>query len=339
MALLADKPHRLAVAPMMDRTDRHCRYFLRLVAPHAWLYTEMVTAAAIVRGDAARLLAFDHSEHPVAAQLGGSDPAVLAAAARAVERAGYDEVNLNVGCPSNRVQAGCFGAALMATPDRVAECVQAMAAATSLPVTVKTRLGIDDLDSYEFLRDFVAAVRAAGSRTLIVHARKALLNGLSPKQNRTVPPLDYERVRRLKCDFPDTEIVLNGGVDTVDKALAELRHVDGIMLGRTAYHDPWVLAAIDAKLNGADVPEPRAVLAAMARYAEEQCRRGVPLRAVTRHLQGMFAGSPGARRWRGMLGALPDGAAGVHALRAYAHGDAHIAGRVTPVPQFDGVAS
>jgi tRNA-dihydrouridine synthase A len=304
---------------MMDRTDRHCRYFLRLVAPHAWLYTEMVTAAAIVRGDADRLLAFDDIEHPVAAQLGGSDPAMLSAAALAVEQAGYDEVNLNVGCPSDRVQAGRFGAALMAEAGLVARCVRAMRDAMSLPVTVKTRLGIDDLDSYEFLADFVATVTSAGCRTVIVHARKAWLHGLSPKENRMVPPLDYERVRQLKRDFPELEIVLNGGLDDEGAALAELDHVDGLMLGRAAYHDPWLLAALDARLYGGEPPERADVLEAMIRYAEAQSVCGIPLRAVTRHLMGVYAGQPGAREWRRFLSELPEGLPGLRSLRTKLH--------------------
>ena len=307
--------HRLSVAPMMDRTDRHCRYLLRLVAPNAWLYTEMVTAAAIVRGDAERLLAYDDSEHPVAAQLGGSDPSVLAAATQAVARAGFDEVNLNVGCPSDRVQAGCFGAALMAEPALVADCVRAMRKATHLPVTVKTRLGIDEHDSYEFLCDLVGAVEAAGCGTLIVHARKAWLEGLSPKQNRNVPALDYERVHRLKRDFPNLEVILNGGLDSEAVAINELEHVDGVMLGRAAYHDPWLLAAIDARLYGGVLPDAESILDALCRYAEAELERGSRLRTVTRHWMGFFAGQPGARRWRRFLGELPDGAAGLRALR------------------------
>ena len=309
-------PHRLSVAPMMDRTDRHCRYLLRLVAPNAWLYTEMVTAAAIVRGDAERLLAYDDSEHPVAAQLGGSDPSELAAATRAVAHAGFDAVNLNVGCPSDRVQAGCFGAALMAEPALVADCVRAMREATQLPVTVKTRLGIDEHDSYEFLCDLVAAVEAAGCRMLIVHARKAWLKGLSPKQNRNVPALDYERVHRLKRDFPNLEVILNGGLDSEAVAIDELEHVDGVMLGRAAYHDPWLLAAIDARLHGGTLPDAASVLDALCRYAEAELERGSRLRTVTRHWMGFYAGKPGARRWRRFLGELPDGAAGLRALRS-----------------------
>jgi tRNA-dihydrouridine synthase A len=239
---------------MMDRTDRHCRYFLRLLAPHAWLYTEMITARALLHGAHEQLLAFHSTEHPVSVQLGGSVPAELAAAAGLAASAGYDEVNLNVGCPSGRVQAGCFGAALMAEPALVADCVRAMSDASELPVTVKTRLGIDDLDSYSHLCDFVSTVAAAGCRTFIVHARKAWLNGLSPKENRDIPPLDYERVHRLQRDFPELQIIINGGLSAVDTAMAQLEHVDGVMLGRAAYRDPYVLAKLDARLFGGALP-------------------------------------------------------------------------------------
>ena len=313
-----DTPRRLAVAPMMDRTDRHCRYFLRLLAPHAWLYTEMVTAAAIVRGPRDRLLAFDPSEHPVAVQLGGSDPGELAAAARCAADAGYDEINLNVGCPSDRVQAGCFGAALMIRPGLVADSVRAMRDACDLPITVKTRLGVDDFDSYEFLRDFAFAVEAAGSRTLIVHARKAWLKGLSPKQNREVPPLDYARVYRLKEDFPRLEILINGGLDSIGPALEQLAHVDGIMLGRAAYQHPYLLAELDHRLYGGTAPPSRErVLEAILPYAERELAVGTSLRAITRHLMGLYMGLPGARAWRRMLSELADEARGLDALRRY----------------------
>jgi tRNA-dihydrouridine synthase A len=309
-------PRRLAVAPMMDRTDRHCRYFLRRLAPHAWLYTEMVTAAAIVHGPRQRLLAFDPTEHPVALQLGGSDPAELAIAARYAEDAGYDEVNLNVGCPSDRVQAGCFGAALMAKPGLVADCVTAMRDACALPVTVKTRLGIDELDSYEFLAAFADAVANAGAGTLIVHARKAWLRGLSPKQNREVPPLDYARVHRLKRDMPQLEILVNGGLTSTDAVLAELEHVDGVMLGRAAYQEPYLLAEIDRSLfGGMPLPTREQVLDAVLAYAERELAAGTPLRSVTRHLMGLYSGLPGARAWRRQLGELGDGMRGLGALR------------------------
>lgn len=302
---------------MMDRTDRHCRYFLRLLAPHAWLYTEMITARALLHGSHERLLAFHPVEHPVAAQLGGSHPEELASAARLVAGAGYDEVNLNVGCPSGRVQAGCFGAALMAKPALVAECVRAMSGAVGVPVTVKTRLGIDDLDSYAHLRDFVGAVASAGCRTVFVHARKAWLSGLSPKENREIPPLDYERVHRLKREFPDLEIVINGGLTAVEDASAQLAHVDGVMLGRVAYRDPYCLAELDAELYGGTLPSRSAVLEALLDYAADEVRDGSPLRAITRHLMGLYAGLPGARDWRRTLGELDDGVVGLRQLEQH----------------------
>ncbi len=314
--------HRLAVAPMMDRTDRHCRYFLRLLAPHAWLYTEMITARALLFGARERLLAFDPAEHPVAVQLGGGDSAELASAARLAANAGYDEVNLNVGCPSGRVQAGCFGAALMAKPALVADCVRAMSDASEVPVTVKTRLGIDDLDSYSHLYEFVSAVASAGCRTVFVHARKAWLSGLSPKENRDVPPLDYARVHRLKRDFPELEIVINGGLSTVDSAAAQLEHVDGIMLGRAAYRDPYFLAELDAQLFSGAVPARSAVLEMMLDYTAAEVSAGTPLRALTRHLMGFYAGLPGARGWRRTLGELDDGVDGLQQL------EQHVAARL-----------
>ena len=238
---------------MMERTDRHYRLLLRLIAPHAWLYTEMITARALLHGGHARLLRFDARENPVALQLGGSEPTELARAARLGADAGFDEINLNVGCPSGRVQAGCFGAVLMREPTRVAESVAAMRAAVPVPVTVKTRIGVDDHDSYEFLRGFAQAVVAVGCRTLIVHARKAWLGGLSPKQNREIPPLDYARVHRLKNDFPDIEIVVNGGLTDAAAVRAQLAHVDGVMIGRSAYHEPMLMADLD-RLSRRDAP-------------------------------------------------------------------------------------
>lgn len=303
---------------MMERTDRHCRYFFRQLSPHAWLYTEMITAAAVLHGARGRLLAFDSTEHPVAIQLGGSDASELAAAARLAAAAGYDEVNLNVGCPSGRVRAGCFGAALMAEPATVAAGVRAMRDACNLPVTVKTRLGIDDLDSYDFLCEFAAAVSAAGCHTLFVHARKAWLDGLSPRENRQVPPLDYARVHRLKQDFPRLEIVLNGGLGAIRPALAQLEHVDGIMLGRAAYREPYVLAELDRRLfGGPALPGREQVLERMLRYADRELAAGARLRSITRHLMGLYAGLPGARRWRRMLAGLDDGARGLAELQGY----------------------
>ena len=309
-------PHRLCVAPMMERTDRHCRYLLRLIAPNAWLYTEMITATALVHGDADRFLRFDSSEHPVALQLGGSDPELLSTAARLGDAAGYDEINLNVGCPSPRVKAGRFGVALMLEPALVAACVDAMRSAVGVPVTVKCRIGVDDRDDYGFLQEFVRHVVDAGCRSLFVHARKAWLSGLSPKQNRTIPPLDYARVHRLKADFPELEIVLNGGLDTVPAALSELAQVDGIMLGRTAYAEPMLMGELDARIFAEGLPESRAVVAeAYLEYVESELAAGTPLRVMTRHLMGLYAHQPGARRWRRGLGELVEGEAGLKACK------------------------
>jgi len=311
--------HRLCVAPMMDRTDRHLRYLLRLLAPHARMYTEMITARALLHGDAERLLRFDGAEQPVALQLGGSEPDELAVAARLGAAAGYDEINLNVGCPSDRVQAGCFGAALMLERGRVAECVRAMRAAVEVPVTVKTRLGVDEHDSYEFVRDFVGEVAAAGCTTFIVHARKAWLSGLSPKQNREIPPLDYERVYRLKREFPALAIVINGGFVTQDESAAQLAHVDGVMIGRAAYQDSWLLARLDAQLFGGVVAVEADVLAEFARYVARELTRGTPLRAMTRHLLGMRSGRAGGRRWRRELSLLTEGSHGLDDLHRLVH--------------------
>lgn len=306
---------RLSVAPMMDRTDRHLRYLLRLLAPHALLYTEMITARALVRGDAERLLRFDPAEHPVALQLGGAEPGELAAAAQIGAAAGYDEINLNVGCPSDRVQAGCFGAALMLEPKRVADSVRAMRAAVHVPVTVKTRLGVDEHDSYEFVRDFIGELAAAGCETFIVHARKAWLSGLSPRENREVPPLDYGRVHRLKREFPSLTIVLNGGLATLEESIAQLEHVDGIMLGRAVIQDSWLLARIDERLFGGAQPSEADVLRAFERYVAVELERGTPLRVMTRTLLGMRNARPGGRRWRRGLTELGEGARGLDDLR------------------------
>ena len=295
--------HRLCVAPMLDWTDRHCRYFLRLVSRHARLYTEMVTTGALLHGDVPRHLDFDPAEHPVALQLGGSDPAALAACARLGERWGYDEINLNVGCPSERVQVGSFGACLMAEPALVADCVRAMRDAVSIPVTVKHRLGIDRNEDYGFVRDFVGTVAAAGCDVFIVHARNAWLKGLSPKENRDVPPLRYDDVHRLKRDFPALTIVVNGGLarwDAIDRELAE---VDGVMIGRAAYHDPWLLAQADWRAFSDEAPgRSRAdVLRALMPYAEGQLRRGTALRAIACHVLGLYHGQSGGRRYRQIL--------------------------------------
>jgi tRNA-dihydrouridine synthase A len=288
---------------MMDWTDRHCRYFLRLITRRARLYTEMVTSGALMHGDLAYHLAFDPAEHPVALQLGGSDPALLARCAKLGERYGYDEINLNCGCPSERVQTGSFGACLMAEPALVADCVKAMRDAVALPVTVKHRIGLDAGDDYGFVRDFVGTVAAAGCEVFIVHARNAVLKGLSPKENREIPPLRYEVVRRLKADFPALTIVLNGGLADWDTIEGELAHVDGAMLGRVAYHDPYFLAQADWRAFGDDAPaRSRAeVLRALLPYAAAQLARGVPLRAIARHVLGLYHGRSGGRRFRQIL--------------------------------------
>ncbi|MYZ47162.1 tRNA dihydrouridine(20/20a) synthase DusA [Propylenella binzhouense] len=292
----------IAVAPMMDWTDRHCRYFHRGLTKHALLYTEMVTAEAVLRGDRARLLAFDEAEHPVALQLGGSDPARLAAAARVGEEAGYDEINLNVGCPSDRVRSGAFGACLMRTPDLVAESVAAMKAAVGIPVTVKCRIGVDEQDPEEALDRLADGTFAAGADALWVHARKAWLEGLSPKQNRTVPPLDYGRVRRLKARLPGRFVGLNGGLVDLEAAAAELPAVDGVMVGRAAYREPWRLAAVDRLFFGAARDaDPFAAAERMIAYAERVLAEGGRMAPVVRPMIGLFHGCEGARRWRQIL--------------------------------------
>jgi tRNA-dihydrouridine synthase A len=293
--------HRLCVAPMMDWTDRHCRFFHRLLSPHALLYTEMVTAPAVLHGDRARLLGFDPAEHPVALQLGGSEPNELAAAARVGESQGYDEVNLNVGCPSDRVQSGRFGACLMREPALVADCIAAMRAAVSIPVTVKCRLGVDEQDEYEDLERFVETVRATGCNVFVVHARKAWLEGLSPKENRDIPPLNYARVYHLKRDFPELTIIINGGIAAVADVHEHLQHVDGVMLGRTAYHEPYRLAEIEHEIFGTPLPDRDAVLAALKPYVDAHLARGDRLQHITRHILGLYQGLPGARAFRRLL--------------------------------------
>jgi tRNA-dihydrouridine synthase A len=302
---------------MMDWTDRHCRFFLRLLSPGALLYTEMVTAQAILHGDRDRLLGFDPAEGPVALQLGGSEPAMLATAAKAGANYGYDEINLNVGCPSDRVQSGRFGACLMAEPTLVRDCVAAMRDAVDLPVTVKSRIGIDARDDYEFLRDFVGTVAEAGTNVFIVHARKAILAGLSPKENREVPPLRYEYVYRLKAEFPELCIVLNGGVRDLASVRAHLAHVDGVMIGREAYHNPYFLAELEHALHGVEPPSREAVMARYIEYVEARLAEGVRLPAMTRHVLGLYLGRPNARRWRRQLaeGACARGA-GIEVIQA-----------------------
>ena len=293
----------ISIAPMMARTDRHCRYFLRLISRRALLYSEMVTAQAVLRGDRARLLGFDPAEHPVALQLGGADPGQLAEAARIGEAAGYDEINLNVGCPSDRVKSGRFGACLMAEPALVARCVEAMRAAVAVPVTVKHRIAIDDQPEWPTLSAFVATVADAGCERFIVHARKAWLKGLSPKDNRAVPPLRPDLVYRLKQEEPNRHIVINGGVRTLDEAAAHLARVDGVMLGRAAYEDPYMLAEIDRRFHGdvAPAPDRDAVVERLLPYIERERAAGTPLAAITRHILGLFNGMQGARAWRRYL--------------------------------------
>jgi len=299
----AVSPRRVSVAPMMDVTDRHCRYFLRQITRRTVLYTEMVTTGALIHGDVDRHLRFHPDEHPVALQLGGSEPGDLAYCARLGERYGYDEINLNVGCPSERVQKGSFGACLMAEPDLVARCVDAMRQAVAIPITVKHRIGIDQIEDYDFMRSFVERVAHAGCRTFIVHARNAILKGLTPKQNREVPPLRYERVHRLKREHADLEIVVNGGIRSWLEIDQQLPHVDGVMLGRAAENDPWLLAAADEHAYGDLAPAPTRprVISTVAQYADEEVRRGTPLRHIVRHLHGLYRGRPVARRWRQML--------------------------------------
>lgn len=284
---------------MMDWTDRHCRYFMRLLSPSAFLYTEMVTAAAIHHGDADRFLRFNNEEHPLALQLGGSNPDWMASATAKANEYGYDEININVGCPSDKVQSGQFGACLMAKPDVVAECFQAMLLETDIPITVKSRIGIDDQDSYEFLVAFVERLVSAGCKKFVVHARIAILDGLSPKDNRNIPKLNYERVYRLKQDFPELEIVINGGLADFTQVDEVLRHVDGAMIGRQAYHQPYFLAELEHHFNpGQALPERRDIVKQMLPYIESVLASGEPLGRVTRHMLGLYAGQPGARAWR-----------------------------------------
>lgn len=294
-------PWRLCVAPMIDVTDRHCRYFHRLLAPSARLYTEMITTGALLHGDVARHLDFDAAEHPVALQLGGSDPGDLAQCARLGRRWGYDEINLNCGCPSDRVQKGAFGACLMAEPRLVADCVRAMQDAVDVPVTVKHRLGLDHDESYDFVRDFVGTIYETGCRVFIAHARNAVLKGLSPKENRQVPPLRHADVQRLKRDFPDAVIVLNGGLTDVADCRRWMQALDGIMLGRAAWHHPDVLAELDQGPDSVAGRTDEAVLDAFLAYVRRQHAAGVPLHILVRGILGWRAGRPGARHWRRLL--------------------------------------
>ncbi len=301
---------RLSVAPMMDWTDRHCRVFHRQITSHTWLYTEMVTTGALLFGDVPRHLDFHQAEHPVALQLGGSEPVDLAKSAKLGEQWGYDEINLNCGCPSERVQKGAFGACLMAEPQLVADCVKAMRDAVSIDVTVKHRIGIDNMDNYEFVRDFVGTIADAGCETFIVHARSAILKGLSPKENREIPPLRYESAYRLKREFPNLEIIINGGIKTEAEIDLHLQHVDGVMLGREAYHNPYLMAGFDARYYGGNAtPKSRVeVVQAMIPYISEQLALhgkgkggGLRLNSITRHMLGLMTGLPGARSFRQSL--------------------------------------
>ena len=312
---------KLSVAPMMDWTDRHCRYFHRLLSRETLLYTEMVTAKAVIHGHRERLLGFHSVEHPVALQLGGSDPAELAEATRIAADFGYDEVNLNVGCPSDRVQSGSFGAVLMEQPELVADCVAAMQG-FGPEITVKCRIGVDEQEPRDVLPDFLEKVSAAGVQSFTVHARKAWLQGLSPKQNRDVPPLDYPLVYDMKTAFPALEICINGGIATLDEAVQHLEHVDGVMVGRAAYHDPFgILSEADFRVFGGAAAQPEGeVIAKMCDYIEAELAKGARLNQITRHMLGAFAGRPGARRWRRVLseGAHIEGAGPALVLQAYA---------------------
>jgi tRNA-dihydrouridine synthase A len=299
---------RLSVAPMMDWTDRHCRVFHRHITRHTWMYTEMVTTGALVYGDVERHLRYDDVEHPVALQLGGSEPADLAKSAKLGEQWGYDEINLNCGCPSERVQKGAFGACLMNEPQLVADCVKAMRDAVSVDVTVKHRIGIDYNEDYGYVRDFVGTIADAGCHTFIVHARNAVLKGLSPKENREIPPLRYQVAYELKREFPDLEIIINGGIKTNDEIETHLRHVDGVMIGREAYHNPYMMADWDARFYGDETGLPKSreqVLEAMIPYIREQLERygplGLRMNGITRHMLGLMAGLPGARAFRQLL--------------------------------------
>jgi len=326
-----DPDRKFCIAPMMEWTDRHCRFFHRLLTRRARIYTEMITTGAVLHGPRARLMAYDVAEHPLAIQLGGCDPRQLAECARIAEAFGYDEVNLNIGCPSDRVQEGRFGACLMAEPALVGDCVAAMAAVVKLPITVKCRIGIDDQDPEEALEALACAVERAGVAALIVHARKAWLDGLSPRENRDVPPLDYARVYRLKAAHPNLSVMLNGGITTVDQALNHLRCVDGVMMGRAAYQEPWRLLAVDPVLFGerARFASARAAAEALLPYIERELARGTRLHAVTRHVLGLFRGMPGARAFRRHLATeavkpAADAATFRAALAFIAHVDAQV---------------
>lgn len=301
---------RLSIAPMMDHTDKHFRYFMRLLSEHAVLYTEMITTGALIHGDRQRFLDFNDIEHPIAIQLGGSDPDDLSECAKIAENEGYDEVNLNIGCPSDRVQNGQFGACLMSNKKRVADCVNRIQTNVTIPITIKTRIGIDDLDSYEFLYDFIKTTSEAGCNTFIIHARKAILSGLSPKQNREIPPLNYERVHQIKQDFPELNISINGGFTDLNAIKTQLEYVDGVMVGRAAYQNPFMLAEVDNVIydNATRSPSRENILKKYRDYVEEQLSRGERLKNMTRHIIGLYQAQPGARYYRQQLSAaVPKG--------------------------------
>ncbi len=292
--------HRLSIAPMLDWSDRHYRYFMRLITKQTPLYTEMITCDAIINGDPDYHLGFHKSEHPLTAQIGGSDPRQLTECARIIEQYGYDEINLNVGCPSDRVQKGRFGACLMAEANLVAESIEAMSAIVHIPITVKTRIGIDQQDDYPFLHDFITTVAQTSCQHFIIHARKAWLNGLSPKENRDIPPLDYPRVYQLKADFPQLKISINGGINTLDEVTQHLEHVDGVMIGREAYHNPYLFSQVDQRFyqQSSTPPSRFEVLEQFYPYVEQALQNGARLNHLTRHILGLFQGVPGARAWR-----------------------------------------
>jgi len=302
----------LMIAPMMDWTDRYCRYFHRLLAPSAWLYTEMVTTGALLHGDVPRHLVYDDSEHPLALQLGGSDPEDLAKCCQLAAQWGYDEINLNVGCPSDRVQRGAFGACLMREPELVRDCLAAMRAASAVPVSIKSRIGVDELDSWDFFENFYRTVAESGVQRVIVHARKAWLKGLSPKQNREIPELDYARVYRLKTEFPEFEVIVNGGITAMEQINPHLQQVDGVMIGRAAYQTPWLMTACERLLGNPDhFPDRDQILEQMIDYARLQQAKGVPMRHIGRHLLGLYHGQPGGKQWRRQMSeCLQDHAAG-----------------------------
>ena len=297
---------RLSIAPMMDHTDKHFRYLMRLLTKHSVLYTEMITTGALIHGNHKQFLDFNPEEHPIAIQLGGNSPKDLTKCAQMAENEGFDEVNLNIGCPSNRVQNGGFGAYLMAKKELVAECINSISNNIKIPVSIKTRIGIDNHDSFEFLEEFINVVSKAGCETFIIHARKAILQGLSPKENRKIPPLNYKRVYKIKENFPHLNIIINGGFTKLDQIKSQLKYVDGVMIGRAAYQNPFLLAKIDNLIfNSNETNETRRnILIKYKNYAEQQMRKGVNLRNLTRHLIGLYQGEPGARKYRQMLSGI-----------------------------------